>query len=537
MKFQSIIVALITSTTAGIALADTLTIPNTFVSGETARAAEVNDNFTAVKTEVDDNNARINQNESAMSFKQERVSGSCQAGQYMRVINSDGSVSCQVDINNDTTYTAGSGLTLTGTEFSTDTTAIQSRVSGSCPAGESINVINADGSVGCEVDTDTDTNTTYSAGSGVDLTGTVFSIDSATIQTRVSGSCPAGQYMRVIDSDGSVSCEADTNTTYSEGSGLDLNAGVFSVDPIQTQTRVSQECAAGSSVRVINEDGTVTCEVDDDTTYGVQIGGGLLLDTGEFAIDPTQTQTRVDPSGCAAGSSIRVIDEDGTVTCEVDSNTEYTADAMGFRGITLDGDEFRLSDGYVSVPYSAFVANNVSRTDAEALQAYWGLPTIPVYGGSTTGITTNVPIQITNADHPQLQVCQLAPQMSETGAYTYFVNNGSANCDAIAPLNLPHNAELDSVACKVYDNSVSNSLQVKLYRVPLTGTGSTQDEIFSSNVSATSGAPQQITGSLSDPAATLVENNDYAYHLQMIWEQTALGSNYRIYGCSVGYTF
>ena len=39
----------------GSAIADDLTIPNTFKAGTPARAAEVNDNFTAVEASVDDN--------------------------------------------------------------------------------------------------------------------------------------------------------------------------------------------------------------------------------------------------------------------------------------------------------------------------------------------------------------------------------------------------------------------------------------------------------------------------------------------------
>jgi len=40
---------------AGSAIADDVTIPNTFTAGTPARAAEVNENFTAVETSVDDN--------------------------------------------------------------------------------------------------------------------------------------------------------------------------------------------------------------------------------------------------------------------------------------------------------------------------------------------------------------------------------------------------------------------------------------------------------------------------------------------------
>ena len=52
--------------------------------------------------------------------KQNRVSGSCSIGSTIRAINADGSVVCEVDSDTNTTYTAGIGLTLTGTVFSND---------------------------------------------------------------------------------------------------------------------------------------------------------------------------------------------------------------------------------------------------------------------------------------------------------------------------------------------------------------------------------------------------------------------------------
>ena len=57
--------------------------------------------------------------------------------------------------------------------------AAQVRVASTCAAGSSIRAIAADGTVTCEVDTDTDTNTTYSAGSGLNLLGTTFSVNTA----------------------------------------------------------------------------------------------------------------------------------------------------------------------------------------------------------------------------------------------------------------------------------------------------------------------------------------------------------------------
>ncbi len=53
--------------------AGTVQIPNSFNSGTPAVAAEVNDNFTAVKTAVDDNNQNITDNTSAIDLVNSRI--------------------------------------------------------------------------------------------------------------------------------------------------------------------------------------------------------------------------------------------------------------------------------------------------------------------------------------------------------------------------------------------------------------------------------------------------------------------------------
>jgi len=73
-------------------------------------------------------------------------------------------------VDNDTTYSAGAGLTLGGTQFRVDTASIQARVTGECTAGSSIRTIYDDGTVVCETD-DNSGGTVTGVTAGAGLTG------------------------------------------------------------------------------------------------------------------------------------------------------------------------------------------------------------------------------------------------------------------------------------------------------------------------------------------------------------------------------
>ncbi len=288
------------------------------------------------------------------SVVQARISGTCAPGQAIRAIGADGSVICEIDDSGSagTTYAAGAGLSLTGSTFSVDTSAVQARVSGTCAAGESIRAIGADGTVSCE----TDDNTTYAAGTGLSLAGATFSVNTAAIQARVSGTCAAGSSIASIGADGTVTCETDDSATYTAGTGLSLAGSTFSVNTAAIQARVSGTCAAGESIRAIGIDGTVTCETDDSATYAA--GTGLSLTGSTFSVNTAAIQARVSGT-CGAGQAIASIGVDGTVSC-VSASGDPTADTIADDGVISDAeasDSLSISNGLLIAPAGGTVVD------------------------------------------------------------------------------------------------------------------------------------------------------------------------------------
>lgn len=98
----------------------------------------------------------------------------------------------------------------------------------------------------------------------------------------------------------------DVGTISGVTAGIGLTGGgsigpvILDADTAFLQQRVSSICAAGSSIRIINQDGTVSCEADSDTTF----------DGTDFALSN---------QACLVGQVVTGVDIDGKVTCETDA--------------------------------------------------------------------------------------------------------------------------------------------------------------------------------------------------------------------------
>jgi hypothetical protein len=270
--------------------------------------------------------------------------------------------------DDDTQYLAGSGLNLSDTEFSVDTSTIQSRVVGACPAGQSIRVINSSGTVSCEADDDT----IYNAGPGLTLLGTTFSADTSSLQARVSSSCPSGQSIRVINDDGTVVCEADDDTTYNAGSGLTLSDTTISADTSSLQARVTGTCSTTSAMRVINEGGSVVCEEFGKITSvtagdGLAGGGssgnvslslGVPLDIGYSGSAPILTLAH------GGGESAITLEADSTglVNAALVAENANSGGSAAFIGTSSSAQAARISNTGSGVVLDLYNGNNLFAT-------------------------------------------------------------------------------------------------------------------------------------------------------------------------------
>ena len=107
-----------------------------------------------------------------------------------------------------------------------------------------------------------------------DLAGSADTLGTLTpelLQRRVTGACSEGQSIRSIAEDGTTTCEPDNDTTYTGATGVNVSGTTISADETYLQRRaagMSTTCnGANQSIKTIAANGAVTCETDDNSTY------------------------------------------------------------------------------------------------------------------------------------------------------------------------------------------------------------------------------------------------------------------------------
>jgi len=227
---------------------------------------------------------------------------------------------------------AGVAETLEGFDPST----VQNRVASACAAGSSIRQINTDGTVICQTDTTGGVGTITSVAGTGGLTGggsagaVTLTVDTAAIQARVASTCAAGSSIRQINANGTVVCQTDTTggvgtiTSVAGSGGLtgggSAGAVTLTVDTAVIQARVATACAAGSSIRQINANGTVVCQTD--TTGGV---GTITSVTGNGGLTGSGSAGAVTLSIATGGVTTTQL-LDGTVgAADLGANSVTTA--------------------------------------------------------------------------------------------------------------------------------------------------------------------------------------------------------------------
>jgi len=277
-------------------------------------------------------------------------------------------------------------------------------------AGSNVSITNADGSI-----TIASTDTTYSAGTGLSLTGTTLALDAAlnnltdaNISTPAAGNLliydatnsyfenallTAGSNVTITNADGAITIAAsDTNTTYTAGSGLTLTGTEFSLTN-DSVTIGGTSLSLGGSLTATS--GSLTIG-GNGSTGGVTINDGSIQirsNTGNVAemrmyceVSNAHYQTIKAAPHSASSSAVLVLPTaSGDLVGTGDTGSVATAmiadDAVGYAKL---GAEYTTS--------AAISASDVDWSTAAVFTKTLGANTTFTFSNVSTGMTVDLVI-------------------------------------------------------------------------------------------------------------------------------------------------
>lgn len=275
-----------------------------------------------------------------------------------------------------TTYTATGGVTLTGTVFShTDTSSVSDLTAASRTYVTGL-TFDTYGHVtgvttGTETVVNTDTNTTYDlnvqAGAANTSVIRLAGSDSTNDDVTLSG----GSNVTISESGNTITIAAtDTNTTYSAGNGLDLSGTVFSHEDTSTATDLTASSRTYVTGLTFDTYGHVTgystgtetvTNTDTNTTYTMSIPSA----TTDLKLDASSgTDSTVTFTGAGATTVTRTSATEFTISStdtNTDTNTTYsTSIPASTTKLRLTGSDSSTDD----IEFIGSGATTVTRTDA-----------------------------------------------------------------------------------------------------------------------------------------------------------------------------
>jgi hypothetical protein len=265
--------------------------------------------------------------------------GTLTEGSNVTITNGAGSITIAATDTN-TTYTAGDGLDLSGTEFSTDLKSNGGLVIESTELAVDLGASSITGTLA--VDDGGTGQTSYTNGQ--------LLIGNTTGNTLAKGTLTAGSNVSITNGSGSITIAAtDTNTTYTAGDGLDLSGTEFSTDLksngglVIESTELAVDLGASSitGTLAVADGGTGATAFDDKAVIITQdtgtdtLASAVMDANGELLIGGTSGPA---VATLTAGSNITITNADGSITIAASGGDVTASSTTTFTNKTIDAD-------------------------------------------------------------------------------------------------------------------------------------------------------------------------------------------------------